>query len=294
MSYPKKRKSSTAIFNAKVTTTVSIAMVLFLLGLTVLTFLAGQGIAAYVKEQLTLSVALSENISSQEIKSLQKKLQSKHYIKAVKYISKEEVKQQLIEDLGRDPEEILGYNPTTDCLEISLQSQYASPDSIDQVERDLARMSVVQNVLYDADDLHLVNANLSKIGLALLSFALLLTIISVALIQNTIRLNIYAKRFFIHTMRLVGATNGFVRRPFVVGMVWSGVIAGILANIALWGVFEYLLREYSSLVVYILSFEDMLIVWATVILLGILLSCVASIMAVNRYLRMNVDKYFYV
>lgn len=294
MSYIKRKQVSTAIFNAKVTTTVSIALVLFLLGLTILIALAGRGITAFVKEQLSISIILQEDTSSKAVETLMSRLQQKSYVKTVAFISKEQVKQQLIEDLGRDPEEVLGYNPASDCLEVHLMSHYANPDSMFVIEKDLSGMSVVKNVMYDADDLYMVNANLSKIGIALLIFTILLTFISIMLIQNTIRLNIYSRRFLIHTMRLVGATDGFIRRPFVWGMVLSGVVASFLANAGIWAVVYYCKREYSDLLVYILSMDDVLIVWGSVLILGILLTSFASAMAVNRYLRMKIDRYFYV
>lgn len=289
-----KRSSikATTIFNAKVTTTISIALVLFLLGLTLLTAFASTGISSYVKENLTISVVIADSLNETSTQQVKVQLEKKKYIKAVHFVSKEEIKKQLIQDLGKDPEEVLGYNPASDCFDLNLKPEYANPDSIKVIEADLKGQNLVKNVMYSSDDMKMVNTNLSRIGAGLLVLAIVLMVISFALIQNTIRLNIYSKRFLINTMRLVGATNGFIRKPFVKGMIVSGIFAAILADIAILGLVYYFAQEYD--VFSIVSTTNLLIVFGIVLVLGILLAFLATVLAVNRYLRMKSDKYYYI
>lgn len=293
MSNKHRQIKSATIFNAKVTTTISIALVLFLLGLTILTGFTGRGISAFVKENLTISVVISDGMDKASTDKLQSELLAKKYVKAVHFISKEEIKKQLIEDLGRDPEEVLGYNPASDCFDLNLKPEYANPDSIKVVEKDLKGQNVVKNVMYSVDDLQKVNANLSRIGAGLLVLAIVLMIISFALIQNTIRLNIYSRRFIIHTMRLVGATNGFIRKPFILGMIVSGIIAALLADLGILGLVYYFQQEYPDLLT-IIDINNLILVFGAVLVLGVLLTLFATLFAVNRYLRMKSDKLYYV
>lgn len=293
MSNKSRQIKSTTIFNAKVTTTISIALVLFLLGLTILTAFTGRGISAFVKENLTISVIISGEMDKPATDKLQASIEKKKYVKSIRFVSKEEIKKQLIEDLGRDPEEVLGYNPASDCFDISLRPEYANPDSIKTVEKDLKGLNLVKNVMYSADDLRMVNTNLSRIGAGLLVLAIVLMIISFALIQNTIKLNIYSRRFLINTMRLVGATNGFIRKPFVSGMIVSGIVAAILANLGILGLVYYFQQEYPDLLT-IIDINNLFIVFGAVLALGILLTLVATVFAVNRYLRMKTDKFYYI
>lgn len=293
MSGKRRRIKSATIFNAKLTTTISIALVLFLLGLTILTAFTGRGISEFVKENLTVSVVISGDMDKPATERLKTTLEKKKFVKSVTFISKEEIKKQLVEDLGRDPEEVLGYNPASDCFDLHLKPEYANPDSIKIVEADLQGQQLVKNVLYSADDLRKANVNLSRVGAGLLVLAVVLMVISFALIQNTIKLNIYSRRFLINTMRLVGATNGFIRRPFVSGMIVSAILAALLANLGLVGLIYYFSRQYPDLLG-IIRLENLYIVFGIVLVLGILLSFAATVFAVNRYLRMKTDKYYYV
>lgn len=293
MSNKSRQIKSKIIFNAKFTTTISIALVLFLLGLTILTAFTARGISSFVKEKLTISVVISDDMDRTAIDKLQANLRQKKYIKLVTFVSKDEIKKQLIDDLGRDPEEVLGFNPTSNCFDINLKPDYANPDSIKVVEKDLKGLNLIKNVLYSTEDLQMVNTNLSRIGAGLLILAIVFMVISFALIQNTIRLNIYSRRFLINTMRLVGATNGFIRKPFVSGMIVSGILAAILANLGIVVLVYSFQREYPD-ILNIIDVNNLLIVFAAVLILGIILSFFATIFAVNRYLRMKSDKYYYI
>ncbi len=286
-----RRRVATPIFTAKFTTTVSIALVLFVLGTVMLVALAGRGLSSLVKETQSISFVVSENMDVAMVKQWQLKLQQKPYVRQVRFISKEEIKKDLIEYLGRDPEEVLGYSPASDCFDVYLKSEYVNADSLQMIENDLKGVRIVKNVMFNTDDLEWIDVNISKISTSLLVIAGLLMLISFALIQNTIRLNIYSRRFIINTMRLVGATNGFIRKPFVCGMMGAGIIAAVAANLSIVGLVYYFWVEYPE-IESIIKVSDLVIISAIVFVLGILLSVIATVFAVNRYLRMKTDNYY--
>ena len=281
------------IINAKITSIVSVTLVLLLMGLTVLTFFMGQGISSYMKENMSFSVMLSEDVSDAQITTLRKKLDGMSFVKSSLFISKEEAKEQLIQDLGEDPEELLGYNPATDCIEIYLHSNYANSDSLLFVSEQIKAQTNVDDLLYRHEALDLVNDNLTKISTILLGLSLVLLFISFTLIRNTIRLSIYSKRFIINTMRLVGATNGFIRKPFIIRNIVDGVIAALLANVMIMGLLYYLSKQYADLRS-VMQTNDMVYVFASVIVLGVVITYVSTIFAVNHYLRMKTNHLYYI
>lgn len=285
--------NSNSFFNASVTTTVSIALVLFLLGLTLLTGFMGKEITSFMKENVGLSIELPDNMNEVAISKLQKQLDESSFVRSATFISKEEIKENLIEDLGRDPEEILGYNPLYNCFEIKLNPEYANPDSLKVVESGLRSKNLIKNFIYSEDDLKMVNANLSKIGTGLFIIAVLLMFVSFTLIRNTIRLNIYSKRFLINTMQLVGATNSFIRKPFILRTVVCGVFAAIFANIAITGLVYYFTREYPELIS-ILKTSDLILLYLVVLVMGILITAWATASAVNRYLKMKTNNLYHI
>ena len=281
------------IINAKITSIVSVTLVLLLMGLTVLTFFMGNGISSYMKENMSFSVMLSEDVSDADINSLRRKLDGMSFVKSSLFISKEEAKEQLIQDLGEDPEELLGFNPATDCIEIYLHSNYANSDSLIFVSQQIKAQTNVDDLLYRQDALDLVNDNLKKISTILLGLSLVLLFISFTLIRNTIRLSIYSKRFIINTMRLVGATNGFIRKPFVIRNIVDGVIAALLANVLIMGLLYYLSQQYADLRS-VLQTNDMIYVFASVVVLGIAITYISTIFAVNHYLKMKTNHLYYI
>ncbi len=281
------------IINAKITSIVSVTLVLLLMGLTVLTFFMGNGISSYMKENMSFSVMLSEDVSDADINSLRRKLDGMSFVKSSLFISKEEAKEQLIQDLGEDPEELLGFNPATDCIEIYLHSNYANSDSLIFVSQQIKAQTNVDDLLYRQDALDLVNDNLKKISTILLGLSLVLLFISFTLIRNTIRLSIYSKRFIINTMRLVGATNGFIRKPFIIRNIVDGVIAALLANVLIMGLLYYLSQQYADLRS-VLQTNDMIYVFASVVVLGIAITYISTIFAVNHYLKMKTNHLYYI
>ncbi len=289
-----RKKVSTARFlNAKITSTISITLVLVLLGITVIILFLGNGISHYVKENMSFNVMLSGDVSEADINKIRTNLDAQPFVKSSRFISKEEAKEQLIQELGEDPEELLGYNPAQDCIEIFLHSEYANTDSIAIINSAIRQDTNVTDLLYQHEAIDLINENLSKVMAVLLALAVVLLFISFTLIRNTIRLSVYSKRFIIHTMKLVGATNRFIRRPFVVNNIFTGIVAGLLANGIIFSFLTYFDKEYGN-IKSIISLTDMGIVFAIVILLGVFISTVATTFAVNRYLKMDTDNLYYV
>ncbi len=289
----KKKVSAARFFNAKVTSTISISLVLVLLGLTILILFMGNGLSNYVKENMSFNVMLSSDITDAEITRVRNNLDSQPFVKSSRYISKEEAKEQLIKDLGEDPEELLGYNPAQDCIEIFLNSEYANNDSIAVITTVIYQNSNVSDLLYQQEAIDLINENLSKVMTVLLILAVILLFISFTLIRNTIRLSVYAKRFLINTMKLVGATGSFIRRPFVRNNIITGILAGVIADVIILFMLIYFSNEYAEIQP-IISNIDLIIIFSIVIVLGVLISTIATAFAVNRYLKMRTNELYYV
>ncbi|MGI6073950.1 MAG: cell division protein FtsX [Fermentimonas sp.] len=289
----KKKISAVRFLNAKVTSTISISLVLVLLGLTILLLFLGNGISTQLRENMSFNVMLSSDIKDAEITKIRNNLDGQPFVKSSRFISKEEAKEQLIKDLGEDPEDLLGYNPAQPCIEIFLHSEYANNDSIAVISNIIRQDSNVSDLLYQQEALDLINENLSKVMALLMILAVVLLFISFALIRNTIRLSVYAKRFLISTMKLVGATSGFIRRPFVRNNILTGIFAGIIADVIIFMLLIYFNREYVALQP-ILSRFDLILIFSIVIVLGVIISTIAAAFAVNKYVRMRTDELYYV
>jgi cell division transport system permease protein len=288
-----KKTSMISFFNSRFTSVISIALVLFLLGLIFLMALLGKQLSDYVKENISFSVLLRDDLHEAEIKRIQKNLDELPFIKSTEYISKEQAAKELEEELGENPETFLGFNPLQASIEVKLFSEYANTDSLLNIEKRLKSYTSVSELLYRKDMMQTVNDNMKRVSAVLLTLALMLMIISFVLISNTIRLLIYSRRFLIHTMQLVGATAGFIRRPFINYNLVSGILASILAILMLIGALYYMQRELSGFV-QMLDTGMLLLVFACVFVLGIALSALATVLAVNRYLRMEVNKLYYI
>ena len=279
-------------FHSRLISIISIALVLFLLGLVFLIGLLGNKLSVYVKENISFSIVLKDNLRESDIKRMQKALDVLPYIKSTEYISKEQAAKELEGELGENPETFLGFNPLLASIEVKLHSEYANADSLRLIEKKIKNYTSVSDLLYRKDMMQMVNDNVKRVSLILLVLAVMLMSISFVLISNTIRLLIYSKRFLIHTMKLVGATSGFIRRPFVCYNVVSGIFASILAILMLTGSLYYLQNELSGFI-QLLDVKVLMVVYAGVLIMGTLLSVTATVFAVNKYLRMGVDKLYY-
>ena len=288
-----KKVGTVSFFHSRLTSIISISLVLFLLGLIFLIGLLGNKLSVYVKENISFSIVLKDSQKEADIKKMQRTLKALPFIKSTEYISKEQAAKELEEELGENPETFLGFNPLQASIEVKLHSQYANPDSLKMIEKKIKNYTSVSDLLYRKDMMEMVNDNMKRVSLLLLALAGVLMTISFVLIGNTIRLLIYSKRFLIHTMKLVGATAGFIRRPFVWYNVVSGFFASILAILMLTGALFYLQNELSGFI-QLLDIKALIIAYVGILIIGISLSIVATVFAVNKYLRMDVDKLYYI
>jgi len=269
-----------------VTLCISTAMVLVLLGLIVLSVLTSHNLSNWVKENLTVTVMLKDEVSTNEAKLLCRDLYHRPYSRNIDYISREQALKEETEAMGSDPSEFLGTNPFSATLELQMKSDYANRDSLAWIAQELQKDKRVADVAYQVDLMDSVNRNLAKVNILLLTIAALLTFVSFSLISNTVRLSVYSRRFLIHTMKLVGASWGFIRRPFMQQSLLVGIIAAILAIIVL-GACIYGLYYYEPNMLTIITWEVLVITGVAVLLFGIIITSICAYISVNKFLRMS-------
>ena len=286
MGKEESQQSAVKVKTSYASTIISIALVLFMLGLLGIIVFNAKKISDHVKENIGFSLYLKDDLAEGRLSEIKSTLEKKEYTARLEYIDKEVAAQMMKDDLGEDFVDFLGYNPLSASFDLFLKAEYADEDGIASIEKELKRMPAFKEVIYQKDLLAEVNANIRKISIVLLSFSVLLLVIVVALINNTIRLAIYSKRFLIKTMQLVGATGGFIRRPFVARSVWNGFISGLIALLLLTAVLYSLsnnLPEFFDLQ----NFNAYIILFSSVIVMGILISWISTSFAVRKFLRMQ-------
>ena len=268
-----------------VTLCISTAMVLVLLGLVVFSVQTSRNLSQWVKENLTVTVVLNDEVSVGDAKQFQQDLIHRPFSKEVHYVSREQALKEQTEAMGSDPSEFLGMNPFPATLELQLHSDYANADSLVWISEELRKSSKVTDVAYHVDLMDSVNRNLAKVNILLLVLAVLLTFISFSLINNTVRLSVYSRRFLIHTMKLVGASWGFIRRPFMKQGMLVGILAALIA-IAVLGGGIYALYYYEPNILMIITWRELVITALAVLVFGLVITLTCSYISVNRFLRM--------
>ncbi|MFP4018824.1 MAG: cell division protein FtsX [Bacteroidales bacterium] len=274
------------------TSVVTISLVLFLLGVLGLLVFNAKILSDYVKENIGFSIILKEGVKEVEIKRLQKVLDASEYVKSTEYVTKKEAAEELKKELGEDFIDFLGYNPLLASIDVHLNARYANPDSLEVVKNDLKKYDHIKEVFYQKSLVQLVNQNIQKIGLFIIAFSGFLFLVAIALINNTIRLSIYSKRFIINTMQLVGATRGFIRRPFLFRGIMQGVYASIIAMLMLSAVIYFFQQEFDN----IITLQDIEVIaplFGAVLLVGLFISLISTFFAVNKYLYIKIDKLYY-
>ncbi len=268
---------------------IGIALVLFMLGVLGFFVLNAQALERYFRENVRVELFLKRDLKEVDVMQFRKELDTEDFTSETKYVTADEAAEQLAEDLGEDFLGVLGSNPLLPSVELRLDAEYARPDSMKWIVEHLEQDPRVQEVAYNATVIENIDANMNKLGLLILGFTVLLLIIAVALINNTIRLAIYSKRFLIRTMHLVGATRWFIKRPFIGQSFWQGIVGSFLAIGLLVGLIQ-LVRTYMP---DLLAFTDVIVLgmlFGGVVLLGLLISFISTWFAVGRYLRMNSEE----
>jgi cell division transport system permease protein len=284
--------SKSRLRSSYLTLIVSISLVLFLLGLLGLVIINAGELFDYLRESLSFSVMIKDDAKEADIRMLQKDLDAKPYVKSTAYISKDEAAIKLREDLGEDFLNFLGYNPLSPTIDVFLYANYTHPDSILTIEKYILEYPVVNEVYYQESILHLIDENVKKISIFLLIISLFLFLIAFTIINNTIRLSIYSRRFLIRTMQLVGATRSFIRKPFLLRSAFQGFVAALIAMVLLSGLLYLIEREFIALVAF-KSTDLLFLLGLSLIFIGILINVISTFFSVNKFLNISEDKLYY-
>ena len=283
-----RRKLITSYFSV----TLSIALVLFLLGILGLLVLNTQKLADHFKEQITVTIFLKDSAKQVEIDQLEKRLVMAEYTKATQYVSKDEAAEIHSEEIGENFIDFLGYNPLKNSIDLQLNADYVDSDQIEAIAEDLNTLSYVDEVSYDQPLIALLTENVKRISFWILIASALFTLIAVLLINSSIRLSIYSKRFIIKTMQMVGATKKFIRKPFILTNIKLGMLGALLALIALGVVLYYIDLTFPELNL-IQDVLMLVILFAGVFVLGFLISLISTFFATQRFLNLRTDDLYY-
>ncbi|MEZ4809541.1 MAG: permease-like cell division protein FtsX [Allomuricauda sp.] len=271
---------------------LSIALVLFLLGVLGLLVLNTKKLADHFKEQITISVFLKDNAKPVEVDQLQKSLALAEYTKSAQYISKEDAAEQYSEDIGENFVEFLGYNPLKNSIDVHLKADFVDPDQIAEIAEDISSKTYVDEVSYDKPLIALLNDNARKISLWILVASAVFTVIAVLLINSSIRLSIYSKRFIIKTMQMVGATKKFIRKPFIWTNIKLGMVGAAVALIALGILLYYVNKNFPELNLF-QDYIALILLFVGVFGLGVVISWASTHIATQRFLNLRTDDLYY-
>ena len=284
--------SKAKLRSSYVTLVVSVSLVLFLLGILGLVLINARELSDYFRENLSFSIMLDDAAKEADIRMLQKDLDAKPYVKSTMYVSKEEAAAKMKEELGEDFISFLGDNPLPPTIDVYLVSDYTSSDNVAKIEKYIYLYPFVKDVLYPESLLILINENVRKISLFLLVISAFLFLIALTIINNTIRLSIYSKRFLIRTMQLVGATRSFIRRPFIMQGAFYGFLSALIAMTLLMGMLYLIEKEFFKM----FSFENMnllILLGTAIIVVGVIINIISTWFSVNKYLSISEDKLYY-
>jgi cell division transport system permease protein len=253
--------------------------------------LSAKSISDNVKENIGFSLIIKDDVPDAEVMRIKKKLDIKNYVKEAVYYSKKDAEEIMSKELGEDFVSFLGLNPLPATIDVKLYAEYANPDSIALIKNEFLSYQEINEVNYQESLVTLVNDNIKEISFFIVIFAALLFLVALALINNTIRLMVYSRRFLINTMKLVGATSGFIRKPFLIKSMWQGIIAGAMASGLLYGGLYFIEQRMSGL----LKFDDeemLIILFSGVVVMGVIISICSTWIAVSKYIRIKVDKLY--
>lgn len=289
-----KKSNAPGIFNTQfITSCLSISLVLILLGTVIFFVFTARNLSDYMRENINISLLLDDKMSEKAIDAFKAELEARPYVKSLEYISKEQGLETVKAEMGADPSEFLGFNPITASFEVKLKSEYANNDSIQRILDEMKMTSNVVDVLYQKDLINSVNNNIKKISFIMLIIAALFTYISFALINNTVRLSIFSQRFDINTMKLVGASWWFIRKPFLKRGLLVGLISATIATAFLFFGIRFL-KEQEPQFGAIISNEVMAVVALCVYAFGLIITFCCIYFSLNKFLKMSSNTLYHI
>ena len=280
------------IANAYLSSVISISLVLLLVGVASMLLVNARGVSDYFKENMQISVLMKQDVSDADALAYKDDLDQERYIKNTTFISREQGQRELADQLGEDFLDVFETSPIPVSVEVTLKAEYVSADSLAMVSKDIAKSSLVDEVVYQQSLVDALNANLGRISVVIAVFIGLLLFISFVLINNTVRLNVFARRFTIHTMKLVGATKSFIRAPFLVQSAFQGVFSAMIANIVL-VVILFVMRNELEQLFRIFRMDLLLVVMGIVLVCGILICLISTWFVVNKLVALKKDELYY-
>lgn len=278
--------------NSYLSSVISISLVLLLVGIASLLLVNARSVSDYFKENMQVSVLLKQNVGEDSARKFQKTLDGMRFIRSSEFISKEQGEHEMAELLGDDFLSVFETSPIPVSIDVTLDADYVSADSLEMVKNEISRSPLVDEVVYQRSLVDALNANLSRISMVIGVFIALLLFISFVLINNTVRLNVYTRRFTVHTMRLVGATKAFIRGPFLVQSVFQGLFSAFIAIIALVAILFVIRREFLQLFS-VFRLELLLVVMGIVVVSGVLICFISTWFVVGKLVSLKKDELYY-
>jgi cell division transport system permease protein len=286
-----EEKTKRRISSSSITTVISVSLVLFLLGLLGIFLLSAKKISDHVKENIGFHVYLKDNAKDEAIERLQNFLAAANFVKSSRYFSKDSAAAIYKKEVGEDFVQFIGYNPLPASIEVQLKADFANPDSIGWIQKQILDFGAAKEFDYQQSLLRLVNENVNRIALVLFVFIVLLLFIALALINNTIRLAIYSKRFLIKTMQLVGATGSFIRKPFLLTGIKQGIIAGVIAGLMLYSLVYAAIKKIPDLAE-VADTRMLIFLLGVILVFGIIISGVSTFFSVRKYLLASSEELY--
>lgn len=287
----KKRNQLVSTFSAQITSTVSVALVLLVLGIMALMGIAARSVTRDIKENMGFNIILAEDVADQAVNNLKQRLGQSPYVSSYSFISADDALHQWQEDMGEDLSGVLDVNPFYGEFDVKVKELYANVDSISAITETLKTDPAVSEISVHTEIVETINRNIRSVAIVLIIIASTLLLISFMLINNTVRLTIYSRRFIIHTMKLVGATPGFIRKPFLNNNIVHGIIAAVIATAILAGLLYYS-HTLDSSVAYAVTWSDAASVFGGILVTGVLICFISALISTNRYLRLSYDDMF--
>ena len=292
MSSKEQKFTTSRVRSSYLSVVISMTLVLFVVGVLGHLVLSAKDLGKAVRENFTFTLVLDESVPEEELRTLLKSQQLASYSKNATLITKEDAALQLQEDLGEDFVDFLGYNPLSNTIDINLNADFVASGDLETLKASLLEDDYIKDVLYDPDLIGLVNQNIEKITILLIAASVVLLIVALALINSSIRLTIYSKRFLLKTMQLVGATSAFIRRPYVLTSILLGLVSAVLSLLLLYGL-GVALESYFPAISALFSVQTTTFVLAAVVALSILVPGVSTAVAIRRYLKLRTNELYY-